>query len=161
LPKGQRRYQAQQRNVGRDFPKCCETSGAAGIKEYVTVLERDETNWGAYAPRLPGLGVVADTHEEAERLIRDGIGIYLDKLRAKGKRLAEPAAQTRRVQGAASRREKAAGTAVLASRGTRNIPCAPASSTTTVISGFACGAIYHTVPLPKRVSPMLHPRCGG
>lgn len=71
------------------------------MREYVVVLERGETNWGAYAPDLPGLGIVADTLEEAERLIRDGIEIYLDELRAKGERLPEPVSQIRHVQVAA------------------------------------------------------------
>lgn len=66
-------------------------------KEYLVVLEKGETSWGAYAPDLPGLGVVADTAEEAERLIREGVLIYLDELREKGNAVPEPASQVRRV----------------------------------------------------------------
>ncbi len=66
-------------------------------KEYLVVLEKGKTTWGAYAPDLPGLGVVADTPDEAERLIREGIVIYLDELREKGDTIPEPASEVRRV----------------------------------------------------------------
>ena len=58
-------------------------------------------NWGAYAPDLPGLGVVADTPEDAERLIQEGIELYLDELRTKGDPIPEAVSQVRRVQVAA------------------------------------------------------------
>ncbi len=74
---------------------------ATNNREYVVVLERGESNWGAYAPDLPGLGVVADTPEEAERLIREGIEIYFDELRQMGASIPEPVSQTRRVAVAA------------------------------------------------------------
>jgi predicted RNase H-like HicB family nuclease len=70
-------------------------------REYIVVLEKGENNWGAYAPDLPGLGVVADTPEEAERLIREGIEIYIDELRERGAAIPEPVSQTRRVAVAA------------------------------------------------------------
>lgn len=63
----------------------------------MVVLEKGESNWGAYAPDLPGLGVVADTPDEAERLIREGIVIYLDELHEKGDPIPEPTSQVRRV----------------------------------------------------------------
>lgn len=66
-------------------------------REYLVVLEKGESNWGAYAPDLPGLGVVADTPDEAERLIREGIVIYLDELHEKGDPIPEPTPQVRRV----------------------------------------------------------------
>ena len=70
-------------------------------KEYLIVLEKGQTNWGAYAPDLPGLGVVADTADEAERLIREGVAIYLNELKDKGDPLPEPVSQVRRVAVAA------------------------------------------------------------
>ncbi len=70
-------------------------------RKYVVVLEKGATSWGAYAPDLPGLGVVADTPEEAERLIREGIAIYLDELHQRGEPLPEPLSQVRRVAVAA------------------------------------------------------------
>jgi predicted RNase H-like HicB family nuclease len=65
------------------------------LKEYIVVLEKGETSWGAYAPDLPGLGVVADTADEAERLIREGVAIYLDEMREMGEPLPEPVSQVR------------------------------------------------------------------
>ena len=67
------------------------------LKEYLVVLEKGETNWGAYAPDLPGLGVVADTADEAERLIREGVAIYLDEMREMGEPVPEPVSQVRRI----------------------------------------------------------------
>ncbi len=64
-------------------------------REYLVVLEKGETSWGAYASDL--LGVVAETPDEAERLIREGIVIYLDELREKGDTIPEPASEVRRV----------------------------------------------------------------
>ena len=56
------------------------------MNEYTVIYEQaTDGGWGAYAPDLPGLGVVGDTIEEAERLIREGIKIYLDELKAEGK----------------------------------------------------------------------------
>jgi predicted RNase H-like HicB family nuclease len=70
-------------------------------KEYLVVLEKGETNWGAYAPDLPGLGVVADSPDEAERRIREGITIYLDEMQEKSDPIPEPVSQVRRVAVAA------------------------------------------------------------
>jgi predicted RNase H-like HicB family nuclease len=93
---------AGRRRLGdRNVPERYEAGSVTKMREYIVVLERGETNWGAYASGLPGLGVVAETPEEAERLIREGIEIYLDELRVKGERLPEPSAQMRHVQVAA------------------------------------------------------------
>ena len=48
---------------------------------YRVVYEQTPTSWGAYAPDLPGMGVVGDSREEVEHLISEAIPIYLDELR--------------------------------------------------------------------------------
>jgi predicted RNase H-like HicB family nuclease len=63
------------------------------MRDYLVIFERGKDGgWGAYAPDLPGLGVAAETREEVEVLIRDGIKIYIDELREDG--LPIPAAAT-------------------------------------------------------------------
>ena len=52
--------------------------------KYTIIVERAGENYSAYAPNLPGCIAAADTTEETERLIREGIVIYLEELRASG-----------------------------------------------------------------------------
>lgn len=55
------------------------------MSEYLVIFEQGKDGgWGAYAPDLPGLGVAAETREEVEALIRDGISVYLEELRGDG-----------------------------------------------------------------------------
>lgn len=50
------------------------------MHEYLVIFEQGKDGgWGAYAPDLPGLGVAAETREEVETLIRDGIKIYIEE----------------------------------------------------------------------------------
>ncbi len=58
---------------------------------YTVIFEQGEDGgWGAYAPDLPGLGVAAETREEVGQLIREGISIYLDELKADGQKIPTP-----------------------------------------------------------------------
>ena len=55
------------------------------MRDYLVIFEQGKDGgWGAYAPDLPGLGVAAETREEVETLIREGIKIFLDELREDG-----------------------------------------------------------------------------
>ena len=64
------------------------------MTEFTVIYEQAaDGGWGAYAPDLPGLGVVGETVEEVERLIREGIEIYVEEMKAEGKQL--PKATTR------------------------------------------------------------------
>lgn len=51
---------------------------------WTVVYEHGPTSWGAYVPALPGLGVVGDTRDEVEQLIREAIPFHLDGLAADG-----------------------------------------------------------------------------
>ena len=62
------------------------------MSEYLVVIEREGESWGAYCPDLPGVGVVGDTREEVEELIREAITFHLDGLRAAGDPVPEPTA---------------------------------------------------------------------
>ena len=56
----------------------------AELVEYVVILERGETGWGAYVPDLPGCVAVARTREETEKLIGEAIALHIDFLRREG-----------------------------------------------------------------------------
>ena len=62
------------------------------MSEYLVVIEREGESWGAYCPDLPGVGVVGDSREEVEALIREAISFHLDGLRRAGDPIPEPSA---------------------------------------------------------------------
>jgi len=69
------------------------------MSEYLVVIEHGGESWGAYCPDLPGVGVVGDTREEVEQLIRETIALHLDALRQAGDPVPQPTAVgTTRVQ---------------------------------------------------------------
>ena len=69
-----------------------QTSEAESMSEYLVVIEHEGESWGAYCPDLPGVGVVGDTQEEVERLIRMAITFHLDGLRQAGEPIPSPTA---------------------------------------------------------------------
>ena len=72
------------------------------MHEYLVIFERAaDGGWGAYAPDLPGLGVVGDTREEADMLIREGIAIHIAGLREDGLPIPEPVTTAERISIAA------------------------------------------------------------
>ncbi len=72
------------------------------MREYAVVYERaNDGGWGAYAPDLPGLGVVGDSFAEAEQLIREGIAIHIAGLKEFGYPIPEPTTLAARVSVAA------------------------------------------------------------
>jgi len=58
--------------------------------EYLVVLEKGETSYGAYVPDLPGCVAVAETRREVLKLIREGIACLRPPRRAKSLRSALP-----------------------------------------------------------------------
>ena len=61
---------------------------------YVVVYEKSSNGYGAYAPDLPGLGVVGQTLEETKRLIREAIEFRLEGMRQHGESVPVPGAET-------------------------------------------------------------------
>ncbi len=61
---------------------------------YVVVYEKSSNGYGAYAPDLPGLGVVGQTLEETKRLIREAIEFRLEGMRQHGESVPVPSAET-------------------------------------------------------------------
>lgn len=45
---------------------------------YLCVVEKGETNYGIYAPDLPGLGTIGDTPEEALRNMQEALSLHLE-----------------------------------------------------------------------------------
>jgi predicted RNase H-like HicB family nuclease len=61
------------------------------MKSYLVIFEQGhDDGWGAYAPDLPGLGVAAETREEVDKLIREGLEIHIAGLREDGLPIPEP-----------------------------------------------------------------------
>ena len=61
--------------------------------EYLVVVEKGKTSYGAYVPDLPGCVAVADTRREVLKLIRQGIALHIEALREAGEAI--PAAVSR------------------------------------------------------------------
>ena len=58
--------------------------------KYLIIIEKAGENYSAYVPDLPGCIAAADTFEETERLIREGIAIYIEELQAAGEPIPPP-----------------------------------------------------------------------
>jgi predicted RNase H-like HicB family nuclease len=61
---------------------------------YLVVYEKSADGWGAYVPDLHGIGVVGDTLEEVQALIREGIDLHLESLKEHGDPIPKPAAKS-------------------------------------------------------------------
>jgi len=62
------------------------------VSGYAVIIERSSTGYGAYTPELPGVGVVGDSIEEVERLIREAVTLHLESLREHGEPIPPPSA---------------------------------------------------------------------
>ena len=62
------------------------------MTEYLVVIEQEGEAWGAFCPDLPGVGVVGDTREEVESLVRDAVAFHLEGLRRAGEPIPKPSA---------------------------------------------------------------------
>jgi predicted RNase H-like HicB family nuclease len=57
---------------------------------YAVVIEKGPTSIGAYVPDLPGCVAVADTVDEARRLIVEAIQVHLNGMPEDGEAIPEP-----------------------------------------------------------------------
>jgi len=60
--------------------------------QYLVVVERGDTSWGAHVPDLPGCVAVGETREEVLALIREAIDFHIQGLKEDG--LEVPAARS-------------------------------------------------------------------
>jgi predicted RNase H-like HicB family nuclease len=58
--------------------------------EYMVVIEKGSTSYGAYVPDLPGCVAVAETREEALELLKESIELHLEDLRERGEDIPVP-----------------------------------------------------------------------
>ena len=65
--------------------------------EYLVILEKGETSFGAYVPDLPGCVAAGDTKEETMQLIREAIELHIESLRENGDEVPEPHSFVERV----------------------------------------------------------------
>ena len=62
--------------------------------EYLVVVEKGKTSYGAYVPDLPGCVAVADSRREVLKLIRQGIALHIQALREAGDPIPVPASKS-------------------------------------------------------------------
>lgn len=60
---------------------------------YAVIIEKSSEGYGAYAPDLPGVGVVGDSIEEVRQLIREAIDLHLAGLKEDGQPVPEPSVE--------------------------------------------------------------------
>jgi predicted RNase H-like HicB family nuclease len=58
--------------------------------QYLVVIERGPTSFGAYVPDLPGCVAVGESLLEVERLIREAVEFHIEGLREDGQAVPEP-----------------------------------------------------------------------
>jgi predicted RNase H-like HicB family nuclease len=63
------------------------------VMQYLVIVEKGETGYGAYVPDLPCCIAAADSRDEVVTLIRDAIRFHIDELKADGEPIPEPASQ--------------------------------------------------------------------
>ena len=66
--------------------------------EYLVVVEKGKTSYGAYVPDLPGCVAVADTRREVMKLIREGITLHIEALREAGETIPPPISKSQVVK---------------------------------------------------------------
>ncbi len=66
--------------------------------EYLVVVEKGKTSYGAYVPDLPGCVAVAETRREVLKLIREGITLHIEALRDAGEAVPPPISKSQVVK---------------------------------------------------------------
>ena len=52
--------------------------------EYLVVVEKGKTSFGAYVPDLPGCVAAGESRREVRKLIREGIRLHIQAMREAG-----------------------------------------------------------------------------
>ena len=58
--------------------------------QYLVVVEKGPTSYGAHVPDLPGCIAAGETREEALALIREAIELHLEDLKKEGQSIPTP-----------------------------------------------------------------------
>ena len=62
--------------------------------EYLVVIEKGKSSYGAYVPDLPGCVAAGETRREVLKLIREAILLHIEALRESGKPVPEPTSKS-------------------------------------------------------------------
>ena len=62
--------------------------------EYLVVVEKGKSSYGAYVPDLPGCVAVGDTRREVIKLIREGVELHIESLREAGEPVPVPSSKS-------------------------------------------------------------------
>ena len=58
--------------------------------QFMVIVERGKSSYGAYVPDLPGCVAVARTRKEVLKLIREAVELHLESIRQEGLDIPEP-----------------------------------------------------------------------
>lgn len=62
--------------------------------EYLVVVEKGRSGYGAYVPDLPGCIAAGETRREVLKLIRDAVKLHIQALRESGQAVPEPTSRS-------------------------------------------------------------------
>jgi predicted RNase H-like HicB family nuclease len=62
--------------------------------EFLVVVEKGKTSYGAYVPDLPGCAAVGESRREVLRLIRQGIRLHIQAMRDAGEPVPVPSSRS-------------------------------------------------------------------
>jgi predicted RNase H-like HicB family nuclease len=66
--------------------------------QFIVIVERGKSSYGAYVPDLPGCVAVAKTRKEVLRLIREAVELHMESIREEGLDIPEPGSTIEYVQ---------------------------------------------------------------
>ncbi len=66
--------------------------------EFLVVVEKGKSSYGAYVPDLPGCVAAAASRREVLKLIRDGIQLHIQALRDAGESVPVPSSKSELVK---------------------------------------------------------------
>jgi predicted RNase H-like HicB family nuclease len=62
--------------------------------EYLVVVEKGRSGYGAYVPDLPGCVAAGSTRREVLKLIREAVRLHVEALRESGQPVPEPTSRS-------------------------------------------------------------------
>lgn len=62
--------------------------------EYLVIVEKGKSGYGAYVPDLPGCVAAGETRREVMKLIREGVVLHIESLRESGESIPPPSSKS-------------------------------------------------------------------
>jgi predicted RNase H-like HicB family nuclease len=66
--------------------------------QYMVVIERGDTSWGAHVPDLPGCVAIGQTRDEVVALIQEAIEFHIESLKTDGSPVPAPSSDAEIVE---------------------------------------------------------------